>query len=84
MTAHNPKADPRGPADPDMDQPEAERLVPVFLVVAVRTSRGPGPGPLELPAAEAGRLITARFAIGGSLPPRGMGDTPEPAVREFR
>jgi hypothetical protein len=70
--------------DPGVSQPEPERLVMIYLTVAVRTSRGPGPGPLELPAAEAGRLITAKFAIGGSLPPRGMGGPPETAVREFR
>ncbi len=81
MAAHG---DPQEPGGLDMDESERERLVMIYLTVAVRTSRGPGPGPLELPAAEAGRLISAKFAVGGSLPPRGMGDTPETAVREFR
>lgn len=69
---------------PGRSETEPEPLVAVYLTVAVRTSRGPGPGPLELPAAEAGRLISARFAIGGSQPPRGMEDTPQTAVKEFR
>jgi hypothetical protein len=83
MAARNTKADPQEPGGPDTSQPEAEPLVMVYLVNGTRTSRGPGPGPLELPAAEASRLIAARFAVGGSQPPRGMG-TPEPPVREFR
>jgi hypothetical protein len=84
MAARNPKADPQEPGDPDTSQPEAEPLVMVYVVNGTRTSRGPGPGPLELPAGEAARLIACRFAIGGSLPPRGMGGTPAAAVQEFR
>ena len=80
-----PRGAPGGSQQPEPEpEPEPERLVMIFLTVAVRTSRGPGPGPLELPAAEAGRLITAKFAIGGSLPPHGMGDTAQTAVREFK
>jgi len=70
------KADPQ-----EMSQPEPERLVPVYLTVGVRTSRGPGPGPLELPAIEASRLIAAKYAVPGCLPPGGPAES---AVREFR
>ena len=42
--------------------------------MAVRTSRGPGPGPVELPAAEAARLVADRHAVYGTQAPRGFED----------
>jgi hypothetical protein len=48
---------------------EAEPAVQVYLTNATRTSRGPGPGPKRLPAAEAGRLVENRLAVYGSEPP---------------
>ena len=62
--------------------------VTVFLVNGTRTSAGCGPGPLTLPAAEAGRLVAARLAVYGDRPPRNFADGGQPgpvtAVREFR
>jgi len=52
----------------------APELVPVFLTSAVRTSDGPGPGVKHLPPAEANRLISMRYAVGGDQPPRGYQD----------
>jgi hypothetical protein len=46
-------------------------LVPVFLLVGVRTSAGPGPGVKHLPPAEAASLLARKIAVGGSNPPRG-------------
>jgi hypothetical protein len=45
--------------------------VPVFLVVAVRTSDGPGPGAKLLPPAEAASLVGRKLAVAGFTPPRG-------------
>jgi hypothetical protein len=53
----------------------------VFLTNAVRTSAGPGPGPKQLPAAEAGALVRAKLAVYGDRAP-GAAD-PEPAVKPF-
>lgn len=66
------------PAAPPGDQ------VTVYLTVAVRTSQGPGPGPLTLPRDEAARLVAQRFAVYGGSPPLSFLGTPAPAVREFR
>jgi hypothetical protein len=54
-------------------QPPGDRIT-VYATVAVRTSAGPGPGVLELPAAEASRLVADRHAVYGSTPPRGFSD----------
>ncbi|HET9966908.1 MAG TPA: hypothetical protein VFQ68_01655 [Streptosporangiaceae bacterium] len=62
-TTRDPQAVPDGPA-----------TVPVFVTNAVRTSDGPGPGVKHLPPAEANRLISARYAVGGESPPRGFDD----------
>jgi hypothetical protein len=59
-------------------------VVTVYVVNGTRTSQGPGPGPKELPASEANRLIYAKLAVYGDQPPDGMGGKPEPAVRAFR
>lgn len=53
----------------------------VYVVNGVRTSAGPGPGPMTLPISEANALIGMRFAIPGSRAPN-RGD-PEPTVRRF-
>lgn len=53
--------------------PEPE-LVPVFVVVGVRTSQGPGPGPKMLPPDEAARVIGAKLAVYGHQPPYGFDD----------
>ncbi len=50
-----------------------EQLTPVYLTTAVRTSRGPGPGVLYLPLAEAGALVGRRLAVHGTQPPHGFG-----------
>ena len=67
--------------------PPGDRVT-VFATVAVRTSAGPGPGVLELPAAEANRLIGMKYAVYGSSPPRNFLDGGQPGpsgpVREFR
>jgi hypothetical protein len=65
-----PPEDPR-PAVPA--QPPGTRIS-VYVTVAVRTSAGPGPGVLELPAAEASRLVADRHAVYGSTAPRGFED----------
>jgi hypothetical protein len=59
----------------------AEPQVTVFLVNATRTSAGPGPGALRLPAVEAGRLIAARLAVYGDRNPEAA--DPEPLARTF-
>jgi hypothetical protein len=43
----------------------------IFLVNATRTSAGSGPGPVQVPAAEAAALVAAKLAIYGDQPPRG-------------
>ncbi len=67
--------------------PPGDRIT-VYATVAVRTSAGPGPGVLELPAAEANRLIGMRYAVYGDRPPRNFLDGGQPGpvtpVREFR
>ena len=65
MTASN-QSLPQPPAAPDPGE-----LVPVFLTVAVRTSGGNGPGAVQVPPAEAGALVRAKYAVGGDQPPRG-------------
>ena len=53
----------------------------IYVVNGVRTSAGPGPGPMTLPISEANALIGMRFAVPGSRAPN-TGD-PEPTVRRF-
>jgi hypothetical protein len=43
-----------------------EPLVTVYLVNATRTLAGPGPGPKELPPAEAAALVAAKYAVHGT------------------
>jgi hypothetical protein len=50
-------------------QPET---ITVFLTNAVRTSAGTGPGPMQLPPAEAAALVADRIAVYGSAPPMGF------------
>jgi hypothetical protein len=45
-------------------------LVPVHLANATRTSGGTGPGVVEVPRDEAGRLVADRLAIYGERAPR--------------
>jgi hypothetical protein len=54
-----------GPGEPDGP------LVAVFVINAVRTSAGTGPGALQLPAPEASALVARRYAVYGDQPPRG-------------
>ncbi len=85
------------PADPTLaamdtqaqpqQAPPGQQMVTVFLVNAVRTSAGPGPGPKTLPSDEANRLIGSKMAIYGDQPPRNFLDGgqqgPVTPVREF-
>lgn len=64
-----------------MTKPQPEPLVTVYVVNGTRTSAGPGPGALTLPASEAGALVRQRFAVYGDRAP-GAAD-PEPAARPF-
>lgn len=67
----------RGPGGDERPVPPAAppgAEITVFATVAVRTSAGPGPGVLELPAAEASRLVADRHAVYGSTAPRGFED----------
>ncbi len=64
-----------------MSAPPAEPLVTVYLVNGTRTSAGPGPGALRLPATEAGRLISAKLAVYGDRAPEAA--DPEPLARTF-
>ncbi len=72
---------------PPAAPPPGDRIT-VYATVAVRTSAGPGPGVLELPTAEAARLIGMKYAVYGSAPPRNFLDGGQPGpvtpVREFR
>lgn len=54
---------------PNRRQRERE-LVPVHLANATRTSGGTGPGVVEVPRDEAGRLVADRLAIYGERAPR--------------
>jgi hypothetical protein len=66
--------------EPQQAQP-GPQLVQVYVVNGTRTSRGPGPGPMELPPEEANALIGKRFAVPGSKPPN-VPD-PEPTSKPF-
>src|SRR6266568_7479523 len=61
--------------------PPGEQLVQVCVLNGTRTSAGPGPGPMELPALEAAALVRQRFAVYGSKPPN-VPD-PEPTAKPF-
>lgn len=63
-----------------MSQP-AEPVVTIYVVVGVRTSAGPGPGVKQLPASEAGRLVSAKYAVYGDRSPEAA--DPEPVARPF-
>jgi hypothetical protein len=54
-----------GPVADDSDR------VTVFVINAVQTSGGPGPGVKALPAAEASALVARRYARYGDQPPLG-------------
>ena len=53
----------------------------VYVVNGTRTSAGPGPGAMTLPASEANALIGMRLAVYGARPPNEP--LPEPTVRRF-
>ncbi len=61
--------------------PAGPQLVTVYVVNGTRTSAGPGPGPMELPPAEAGALYRQRLAVYGDRPPN-VPD-PEPTAKPF-
>jgi hypothetical protein len=48
-----------------MSQPPAEPMMTVYVVNAVRTSRGPGPGVKTLPTSECSALLAMKFAVPG-------------------
>jgi hypothetical protein len=48
---------------------DGEQLSPVYLTVAVRTSRGAGPGVVWVPLAEAAALVRDRRGVHGTQPP---------------
>ena len=54
----------------------------VFVTNSVRTSAGAGIGVRQLPASEAGRLVTMKYAVYGDRDP-GEPAGPEPLVRSF-
>ena len=60
----------------------------VYLTNGTRTSAGPGPGPKQLPSAEANALIRSRLAVFGDQPPRNYTDGgqsgPATGTLEFR
>jgi hypothetical protein len=55
-------------------------MVTIYVTNGTRTSAGPGPGVLTLPASEAGALVSARLAVHGDREP---GPQPEPVVSTF-
>ena len=58
-------------------EPQPEPQVAIYLVNAIQTSGGSGPGPVTVPAREAGELVKARLATYGSKPPRDWADLAE-------
>lgn len=60
---------------------EPEPTMQVYLTNAVRTSAGPGPGPMTLPVSEANALIGMKYAVAGSRNPEAA--DPEPVTRRF-
>ena len=56
---------------PGATMPEGDDagLVTVFCTNATRTSGGNGPGPVQVPRAEASWLISQRIAVPGDRPP---------------
>jgi hypothetical protein len=52
--------------------PEPDGLVAVFLTVGVRTSAGPGPGVVRVPAGEAAALVARKHGVYGEVPPAGF------------
>lgn len=63
-----------------MSQP-AEPVMAVYVTNGVRTSQGPGPGPMTLPVSEASALISMKYAVAGSRNPEAA--NPEPTTRRF-
>lgn len=59
----------------------AEPLMAVYVTNGTRTSQGPGPGPMQLPASGASALIAMKYAVPGSRNPEAA--DPEPTVRRF-
>ena len=62
------------------EQSEPEPLVQIRVTNAIRTSAGPGPGVLWLPASEANRIQDAKLGKIGSEWPRGYLDGGNPAA----
>ena len=54
----------------------------VYVTNGVRTSQGPGPGPMVLPVSEANALIFFKYAVAGSRNPA-EATGPEPVARRF-
>lgn len=65
-----------------MSQPEPEPLMDIYVTNAVRTSQGPGPGPMRLPVSEANAIISMKMAVAGSRDPA-QATGPEPVVKRF-
>ncbi len=45
----------------------------IYVTVGVRTSQGPGPGPMTLPVSECNALIGMKYATPGDKPPNDIG-----------
>ena len=63
-----------------MSEPEPEPELDCYLTVAIRTSRGCGPGVKRLPASEAARIVNAKLGVLGTAPPRGFDDGGNPTA----
>lgn len=88
MPRDGPERGPGGDVYPQPPAPPPGDRITVYATVAVRTSAGPGPGVLDLPAAEANRLIGMKYGVYGDRPPKNFLDGGQPGpsgpVREFR
>lgn len=58
----------------------AEPTMQVYVLNGTRTSAGPGPGPMTLPASECSALIGMKMAVPGSRAP----NEPDPAPTHQR
>lgn len=70
MPRDGPERGPGGDVYPQPPAPPPGDRITVYATVAVRTSAGPGPGVLDLPAAEANRLIGMKYGLYGDRPGR--------------
>ncbi len=60
----------------------AEPEMAIYVTNAVRTSKGPGPGPMMLPVSEANAIISMKYGVAGSRNPA-EATGPEPTTRRF-